>query len=237
MQRTTGLILSMVLSLSAVSQAVTLWAEDFESYPLNQPLAGWSYQWGDSGNSYVRTVSSPVSSGTRALRAKGRGGWCQGIYKSSVYFEGDQTLQFDVYVPSGCSAGQAPSYIIYAGMSLVAFATGPNTYDFNYGGQPVLTGFQTDRWYTFQADIRWNDQQFQLRQNTSASPWTDFSLNTSRNWGSAMSFYGNNSSATNTAYYDNVSLATLEADIPEPATLLAGLAGLAGVGRYLRQRK
>lgn len=91
-----------------------------------------------------------------------------------------------------------------------------------YIGQTAISHFRIERWNsTGEIKVYLNGQ---LRMSAVDTEFTDGQVR--------LGFHAG-------GWLDNIRVTTLEDDeiIPEPATMLAGLAGLAGLGRYIRLRK
>jgi hypothetical protein len=182
-----------------------LFYEDFEGNDNGQTPAGWTFNsiWGDTGT--IRIVDNPVSEGRRGVKVKGNSGWCQGIYSPGSLYQGNQIIRFDVNVPSGNEAGQSPGYFTYAGgINLTFYATGSDTFEVRLRHNEILIpDLETDQWHTLELEVDWDNSAFRITCNGITSS-AEFEKNTDGRWASDISLYGNNSSVTNTVFFDRI---------------------------------
>jgi len=190
--------------------ASQLFYEGFEGSTVNQPPSGWTFHstWGDSG--LTRVVDSPVSVGAKSLRVQGQLYFCQGVYKSGTVFQEDTKVSFNIYVPAGNTAGQEPGYFIYEGIAITFLSNGGTSIEarINHQADFAITGLSTDTWYVFELEIDWDSSKCRLMQGSNSTDIYSFTPNTGGGWASDVSLYGNNSSVTNTVYFDEISIDT-----------------------------
>jgi hypothetical protein len=183
--------------------------EDFEGNVTGTIPSLWSIdRWGDAG--LIRVVDNPVSDGNRAVKIQGS--YAQGIYKPGSLQESNQDVSFDVYISSGNSAGQSPSYFMYAGINITFYATNSSQIEarVSHDSDIKIDGLSADTWQHFNLQIDWDNSIFTLTHGNRSIGPVPFTKNLSGGWSSDVSLYGNNSSNNNTGFYDNISISLKE---------------------------